>query len=193
MDSQRFDAIAKLLFTGVSRRGAAATFAALAAIGTLERDDAAAKKKKKKKKAPKPPQICTKKQPGVLCNAGSECCSGRCEETDEPCPEVKVVCCSPLRGACQEQCDCCRTDVYFQHPDCHETQHICCIGLGGLGCAAPEDCCQYEAPWDNITCDKIQNQGLGRCCKPSGRSCENDFECCIGKVCQGSPGSKVCS
>jgi hypothetical protein len=58
MEHERFDALTRVLVRGMSRRGAAATFASLMGVAALPADFAAKKKRKTKKRRrnPKPPQ-----------------------------------------------------------------------------------------------------------------------------------------
>jgi hypothetical protein len=191
MDGVRFDTLARRVDAAITRRHAAAVVVALTVIPLLDQEETAAKHKKKRKKKKHvvtPPAVCAKQQVSTLCTDGSECCSGRCEETDAPCSPAREICCNPLGQPCQEQCDCCKVNLF--HPECFGPPgaFVCCIATGTLGCSKDADCCNEAPPAPQAICD-----GQSKCCLPSGASCEFDIECCTGKVCQGNPGAKTCS
>jgi hypothetical protein len=108
MDTRKFDALARELSAGTTRRQAAKVIGAGAfgvALTRLGFGDAAAKKKRKKKKL------------GQTCKKGKEC-QGElgCQLTQadlDHCGTASEAkrCCVPLGGRCDYGCECCGTDV----------------------------------------------------------------------------------
>jgi hypothetical protein len=108
MDTRKFDALARELTTGTTRRQACKVIGAGSfgvALTRLGLGDAAAKQKRKKKKL------------GQTCKKGNECKGDLgCQLTQADADlcgtdsEAKR-CCVPLGGRCDYGCECCGIDV----------------------------------------------------------------------------------
>jgi hypothetical protein len=113
METRRFDALARELSTGTTRRQAAQVLGAGAVGAALTRlgfGAAAAKKKRNKQKR-------KKKQLGQTCKKGKECQGALGCQLTQADPDhcgtdaAAKRCCVPQGGRCDYGCECCGSDV----------------------------------------------------------------------------------
>jgi hypothetical protein len=171
MDAHRFDAFARALGAGSSRRALGRFLGGLAlgggiAVSVAER--AAAKKKNKKKKKKKKKKDC----PGG-CPIGT-CCDGKCANT----PTDRNNC-----GACGNACGAAQYCSNAQCKPCETPRALCFV-------AGIEHCVDTMTDHDNcsacgVSCSDREVCRNGRCvCSgvncPDGTCCPSGFEVCIG-------------
>ncbi|MGH2616207.1 MAG: hypothetical protein ACRDJC_13265 [Thermomicrobiales bacterium] len=181
MDDDRFDALARFLGQGVSRRAAAARLAALGGMGLAGLDNVDARKGKKgkkkankKKKAKKNKERCLRisERP---CRTDEECCEDLVCRRIPGCPQPDLLrCCGQEDEPCDNDCDCC---IQFS---CAPRQGNTCQDCAFLSeiCDTEEDCCRLTA-----TCDVSACGADNRCCHDIGLSCTSQCDCCEGLVC----------
>ncbi|MGH2616205.1 MAG: hypothetical protein ACRDJC_13255 [Thermomicrobiales bacterium] len=128
MESDRFDAITRLLTLGASRRGLTASLAVLAAAGSAEIDDAEVKKKRRKKQRKRCKTV------ERSCSRSRDCCGSLLCQEKPGCQATGKYCCASVHGSCADDCQCCSGF------GCQESIAMCCAGLGGP-CDSSEDCC----------------------------------------------------
>ena len=181
MESNRFDAMTKLLALGTTRRFLPG-LGGLALLATSGLDAEGKKKKKKKKKK----QCKTTNQ---NCSSSAECCSGAiCGvgsfqfEVGQECESVDGdVCCLTAGKSCSNLCDCCGSASI-----CGDDNKCCVVNLGV--CSQHSDCCG-----DNFCVDN----GSDKTCRSNnyGAACDNNDDCLGGLFCvdQGEILGVICS
>src|SRR5215213_8176903 len=174
---KRFDALARSLAPGPSRRGLLATVTSglLAGLGlTLTRDDATAKCKKpcgvcKRCKKGK----CKRKPAGAACPGGS-CADGKCVPAADPCPTS----CAPINAACVAGCpgSCCAGGQCGCVNGTCTCRRLTCGGEDE-SCVNKADCCQgscgYDGTSSHFTCRAATCQAVGDVCAATS-------DCCFG-------------
>ncbi len=97
---------------------------------------------------------------------GAPCCSPhRCSGG---------VCCGGTTAYCLHNSDCCSHACDVDATRCLGP----CIKTGQAGCGDPSECCDHSCT----------STGVCGSCKPSGGSCTDAAECCIGLTCTASEG-----
>jgi len=111
-------------------------------------------------------------QPETACQNNAQCCTGVCCATVTGGPVCRDVCaCVARDGACQKDSDCCTGNSCISG-SCRPP----CIATGELGCEGNGDCCS----------DRCENAAC--VCGEQGAVCQNNAQCCTGKVCCASLG-----
>ena len=189
MDAPHFDALARRLTIGLSRRG----FGLLAILGLrrLAAPDPAAAKKKKKRCPP-----CKRRKkgkckgalpdgapcPGGSCRGGS--CRGGCLPRDQCCTADDcppgVLCCD---GVCSDDLRAAGVNCNFKHDVCCSnycqpvfiSQTACAAMCRGKECERDSDCCR------GFPCREVAGSAYRYCggCQEVGDLCETDADCCF--------------
>lgn len=135
------------------------------------------------------PTTCTKKQDGVECGMGSECCSPVC---DQACQGLSggllAFCLSERPKTCGKCVD--NGNVCSDSEQCCGSDHFCSLGLtctdqcttrGNL-CTNDDQCCGGK------TCDKPSGFLLEFCdgCIANGITCTSASQCCETTTCKKS-------
>lgn len=189
VDGSRFDALARQLGRGASRRPllgaglAALTAAGLNIAQTIDSEGKGKGKKKKKKKCKGNTKKCGQKCipadqccTSADCGNGGQCASGTCS-----CPAGQKSC----NGGCIPQAACCTTSDCGSIQTCVNGTCACPPETKACGpeCLPPTVCCSQACPGsqtcDNGTCvcDTINENPC-----PDG-SCVSGDECCVDSQC----------
>jgi hypothetical protein len=171
VDRERFDALARGLARGTSRRGAVAGLAALTGVGLSQLHETAAKKRKSKKKR------CLRVRRPCRAGARKKCCAGlTCG--DNECGGGDF-CLRKLNGGCKGRCDC------LGFLSCSERAGNRCQACSDLreGCPnGDDDCCRSAGACGNNGC--VNNNDGDVCCLATpGATCASSCECCAGLGC----------
>lgn len=136
------------------------------------------------------PTTCTKKQDGVECGIGSECCSPVCDQACQGLSGLPLNLCLAARP---ETCGKCVDDgnICSDSEQCCGSDHFCSLGLtctdqcttrGNL-CSNDDQCC------DGNTCDGATGGSLFEYCDgciANGNLCTSASQCCETTTCKKS-------
>ena len=202
MEDRRFDALARALATGSSRRAALkALFGAGGIIigSRLHDADAARRRPTPVPGQPTPVPLPAIKCPGAQVPCGDDCCCP--DPTDTKCgpaccPDAGSQCCDGAccQGVCYGEELCCEAPL---HAFCEDTQQCCdldewccpgwgCVSNGNGSCCSVEDCpihdCYSVICGADHTCqytyDCHVDDGEGAPCCGEGHVCTESGECC---------------
>lgn len=175
MDHQRFDAIARLLARGFSRRDA--LIAALGGTASLAAGEAAAKRDRTKSAGdgPWPAGPCGPTGKDNICRKDKDCCTGYCKKGKKGKPGRCR--CLKVGKPCKSGQRCCGDGVCFNGS--------CTIPRAtGQPCSATDLCADPSA---SCTAYDSDNPGGTWCLLPSGAACTGANECysqdCAANIC----------
>jgi len=111
-------------------------------------------------------------------------------------PGGSTRCCVPENGRCSQLCDCCAGRCFngVCHPNAGQyPDSRCPTGTTLLGtCSNTSECCQYGEGSGSVVCAAYGDFcGISpgqRCCRPSGKPCTDNCDCCVGTCNSGTCG-----
>jgi hypothetical protein len=111
---------------------------------------------------------------GALCDTNNSCCDSECVATAL---DGQGICggCRSVGEVCSFDLQCCSGGPRSLFGRCWDSGTCC--NKGGEPCSQPSDCCFWDAPGYDITCQ------ADRCCGAPGEACFFDDECCSGNGC----------
>jgi hypothetical protein len=201
MDPRRFDALARALVSGASRRRALAGLAGglLAALTAATGPGATARKRRKKRKK--------KRRCEPHCAAAKPCgpdgCGGSCGTCQDPetCQGGTCDCIPDCGGGalcgvddgCGTACEC-GTQAFCADGACEPCDPPCPAGErcvhGTCTCAPSNNQCPMESDVDRCSCGGQTVDGDGQTCADKfsacdiDRPCETHEDCPVGSVCK---------
>ena len=195
MDSERFDAVARSLGTGASRRGAMALLAGLAGLGLREaatRARGTRRRGRGRVRAQDATRVTVCHKPGTPAEKTLDIDDNalaahlRHGDTEGPCCELERRC---VDAAGAEVC--CPGDQVCGIVDFPPDDAGCCRPAGtelpgGCDFGTIETCCFLPCTPGSTTClIRTCSPDSGRCCLGGLLPCADDDECCPGLTCQG--------